>query len=144
MNSQVSGGGLGQVVARDAVPAERVGQTGDLVPVELDAGADDEEVVAQHVPVAERDRLDVRVDRGSGLADPLDSLGHHVGLLAGALLDGRAAAADQGPQGLVVVRLGRVDEGDVGLACMSQPGRNRDAGAAAPEDDDLVVGPAAR
>jgi len=103
----------------------------------LDAGADDEVVVADALPAGGRDGLRLGIDGLGTVLDPVNALGHHRGLGPAALLErGAAAAADQGPQRLVVMGVGRLDHSDVGLTGGAQPGSDADACRAAADDQD--------
>ena len=67
---------------------------------------------------------------------------HDGGLGPPALVDPDDAGADEGPERLVVVDLGRLDEGDVTFAGAAQPRRDGDPHGTAPDNDDPVVHPA--
>ena len=75
-----------------------------------------------------------------GVADPGRALGHHrrLGALGGRGLG--LATADEGPQRLVVVLVRGLDDRDVGVALAQQASGDRDAGGAAADDQDLVLG----
>ena len=128
------------VVRRHPVAAERVLESLGAVPVELDARADHQHVVGIGRPVGAGDRVVVRVDGAGGVLDPGGLLGHHRGF--GALGRRRLGlpAADEGPQRLVVVRVRRLDDRDVGVALAQHAGRDGDAGRSAADDQDLVFG----
>ena len=64
---------------------------------------------------------------------------HHRSLGAGRFTRARQAPADQGPQRLVIVHLGRVDDRDVFLAALQQARGDRNAGGAPADDNDLVM-----
>jgi len=134
----VDGGGQ-EVVAGDVGGRHRLLHAGDAAEVELDAGADDEVVVGDVGAVGQRDDLVVGVDvLGVGL-DPRDVLGHHRGLRPRGGAARRDARPDQRVERLVVVRLGRFDNRDIGLALEPQLGGDRDAGGPSAHDDDLVM-----
>ncbi len=128
------------VVRRHAVPAERVLESLGAVPVELDARTDHQHVVGVGRPVGTRDGVVVRVEGRGGVLDPGRLLGHHRGFGALGRRRLRLAAADEGPQRLVVVHARRLDDRDVGIPLTEQAGRDRDAGRAATDDQDLVLG----
>lgn len=71
------GGELVAVVRGDGRREQRVGHAGDLAPVELDAGADDEVVVADALPARGRDGLRFGVDALGAVLDPVNAGGHH-------------------------------------------------------------------
>ena len=132
---------LVEVVRADAVAADEVGAHAlDRAPVELDADGDDQVVVADPPTVAEDDL----VVRGSNsvTASRIQRrlVRDHVALGVPALLLGHHAGADQRPERLVVVRLRRLDDRDVGIIELAaQLRRGRDAAAATTDDDDLVM-----
>ena len=126
------------VVRRHTVAAERLLQSLGAIPVELDAGTDDKHVVLIGCPVGAGDRVVFGVDGRGSVLDPCRTLGHHRGLGPSGRRRLRLAAADEGPQRLVVVRARRFDDGDVDVAPAQQAGRDRDAGRAAPDDEEVM------
>lgn len=120
------GGKVDLVVRRDAVATQCLGHTGDTVPIELDAWADDQEVVADRTARRRTDRLLVGVDLGGGILDPGHALRDLLRLGTATLLGRRATPANERPQRLVVVRLGGVDDGDVLFTGPAEPGGDGD------------------
>lgn len=93
-------------------------------------------ILADALPAGGRDGLRLGVDGLGAVLDPVNALGHHRGLGAAALLERGAAAADQGPQRLVVMGVGRLDHSDGGLTGGAQAGSDADACRAAADDQD--------
>lgn len=114
-------------------------QTLHLLPVDLEAGRDDQGVVPDPPPGGEGEALPVRIDLPHPVPNPGDAARHDplLGAFTGFL--GHDARPDQGPEGLVVVLVAGFDDGDVRPG---QPpleaGRDRDAAAPAADDDELV------
>ncbi len=128
------------VVRRHTTVAQRGFEALVVVPVQLDAGRHHQHVIAVGGTVGACHRVVVRIECADRLANPVGALGHHRGL--GSLGTGGLglAAADQRPQRLVVMLVGRFDHGHVGVALAEHPGGDGDAGGAATDDQDLMFG----
>ena len=96
-------GVLGHVVGADAIVAKRGFEAFDLVEVELQAGGDDQVVVRESAAVSGVELVCVGGEGGDGVLDPGDAWGHAVGLVAPGGFERVDTAADEGPEGLVVV-----------------------------------------
>jgi len=139
-SSDLRGSDLVAVVRGDGRRDQRVGHAGDLAPVELDAGADDEVVVADALAARGRDGMRLGSTVSARSLTQVTPWGITEDSAPAALLERSAAAADQGPQRLVVVGVGRLDHGDVGLTGGAQPSGDADACGAAAEDEDSGLG----
>ncbi len=112
----------------------------DGVPVEAQAGADDQRAVAEAAAVFQHHLLLLRLEGRGGGADPLrlggDAAGHGA-------LGTRAVehpGADQGPARLVVVLVARLDDGDAQpRIALEQAGADRAAGGAAADHQHVVA-----
>ncbi len=87
-------------------------EAGDRVPVQLETGCHHEVVVADGA-VRRGDGPRLGVDSGGGLADPVHLPGHDGGFGAVGDTEWGPAAADQGPQRLIPVDVGRFEHRDV-------------------------------
>jgi len=82
----------------------------------------------------------LRVERGGGVLNPGRALGHDLGHRPGGLLLRKDAAPDEGPERLVVVGVGRVDDGDLGgVLVLEELGGHGQASGAAADDENLVL-----
>lgn len=121
---------------------EGLGQALDAAVVDADAGGDDELVVAQAVAAGEGKLVALGGKGADGMVVEADvGIDEGVEAAAQVLLE-LEAAADEGPAGLVVMPLGRVDDGDVvlgELAGAQQLVADGQAGAASADDDDAVA-----
>jgi hypothetical protein len=129
------------IVGRDAVAAERLRQAFDAIPVQLQAGANHQMLVLDHAVAFQHHRVGFRFEsRDSGL-DPRHAARQDRSHRARGMRGFEHAAAHQCPARLVIVDVGRVDDGDVeaGLACQ-QAGCHGNARGAAADDDDGVAG----
>ena len=129
------------VVGRHAVAAQRFGQPGYALPVQLQARADDQLFVLHDPTTVQDHRIAFGLESGQRRLDPAHAVRQHRGHGARGGARGKDTGADQRPAGLVVVDIGRVDDGDVqARAARQQAGRHRDAGGAAADDHHLVRG----
>ena len=121
--------------------AQRLGQAVDRMPVQLQSRADDQFVVPDQAAAFEHHRVALRLECRDGGLDPVGAArdqrthrAHGVPRLEG-------AAADQRPARLVVMDVGRVDDGDVEVgSAREQAGGDRDAGRAAADDHHVMLG----
>src|SRR6202011_5637874 len=106
-------GGVGPIIAADAIASQRIRQTLDGVPVDLEAGTGNEEIVADLPAVRELDNVLFRMKaRRCGL-DPRHAFRDQLFLPAFGLLAAEDAGADQRPARLVPVKLRWLDDRDV-------------------------------
>ena len=103
----------GRIVAAYAVLAQRLGEPGDLAPVELHAGADHEIVVGHGIAVVEIDRVLVRLEGLRGVANPADADGNQASFGRRVRARSIGPGADQRKGRLIVVVGRRFDDGDV-------------------------------
>ncbi|MNY08345.1 hypothetical protein D3C86_1411940 [compost metagenome] len=131
---------LEHVVAGHAVLAEGFPRALDGVPVEGQAGADDQGAVAETAAVFQHHLLLLRLEGAGGGADPLRLAGDAAGHGA---LGARAVehpGTDQGPAGLVVVLVARLDDGDAQTrVALEQAGGDCAAGGAATDNQHIVA-----
>ena len=124
-----------RIVAADAVPAQGLAQPAYPVPVEHDAGRHDQPVVGDRIAVGKVDGVRVGVKGADACPDQGDARRHHRVLVAPRAFERVLAGPDERQGRLVVVQIGWLDDGDVKVAAaLAQNGRDRDAGAAAPDD----------
>ena len=135
------------VVRRDAVLAERFDQAFDLVPVELEPRADDEVVVFDDLAAIQDHRILFRLEGGDAGLDPADAGRDQRCHGPHGILGIENTGTDQRPARLIVVDIGRIDDGDIQARLARQEARgNRDACRAATDDHHRVgdVGPVGR
>ncbi len=130
---------LGCVVAAHPVVSDGLGQARHAVPVELEAGCHDQVLVGEYGAAGQGHRTGRGVDGQGAATDPAHAVGYEGALRATAGAQRGLAAADEGPQRLVPVRVGRLDQGDAGDAGAAQAGDDTDPGTAATDDDDAVT-----
>ncbi len=107
---------------------------------ELDPRGDDQVVVGVFVALGGHDLVVLGVELGGGFSDPIGPLGDLLGLGALGDLLVEDPASDQGPQRLVIVDLGRLDDADIErLVEGAQSRGDRDSGRSASDDEYLVV-----
>src|SRR5258707_9786930 len=94
-------GGVGPIIAADAIASQRIRQALDGVPVDLEAGAGDEEIVADLSAVREPDHILFRMKACRGGPDPRHALRDELFLAPFGLLAAEDAGADQRPARLV-------------------------------------------
>jgi len=123
------------VVTADLLTTNALLQPRDFPPVDLDAEASHEKIVADLPPLPCHDVILGGMELCDMLVNPIGSCGNERRFLALALLLGENARADQRPQRLVVVLRGRFHDGDiVGLQLAAQLRRHGDADCAATEN----------
>ncbi len=133
-------GGVGPIIAADTIASQRVRQALDGVPIDLEAGAGDEEVIADLPAVREPDQTLFRMKACRRGPDPRHAFRDQLFLAPFGLLAAEDAGADQRPARLVPVKLRRLDNCDVEVRVMAlQLRRDRDAGGAATDDYHGVV-----
>ena len=110
------------------------------VPVQLDAGGNDQALVIDWPGILQGDAIVLRVEPAHRGLDPVHAVGNERGggFYRVALLE--YARANQGPTRLVVVHLGGIDNGDIQIAYPSQQaGGDADARGARTDDQDVVM-----
>src|SRR5262249_48376696 len=130
----------GGIVAAYSVLAECLGEPRDLVPVELEAGADHEIIVGHGVTVVEAHGVLIRFEALRGGANPANTNRKRAPLVrAGARWVVRARA-DKSEGGLIVGVGGRLDDGTARTGRPPlQDRRGGDSGSAAADDENLVM-----
>ena len=135
------GGEVVAVVRGDAVSAERVDQPLDPVPIELEAGADDQAFVLHDAATIEDDGVVLRFEGRDTRLDPMNAFGNERSHGLGGDLGIEHAAADHGPARLVVVNIGGIDDRDIKAGVPGQQaGGDRNAGGTATDDHDVMLG----
>jgi len=114
----------------------------DRLPVELEPGRDDEEVIGHPGAAGGRHRPRLGVDLGRGLLDPGDARGQPLAGGRDRIGRGLQPGRDQGEARLVELFAARVDHRDLGaVEPADQPVDQRDPGRTGPDDHDPRAGP---
>ncbi|MNM57066.1 hypothetical protein D3C81_682530 [compost metagenome] len=133
----------GQVVAvvgGHAVAAQGLAQAIDSLPVEFQAWANHQLLVADGAATFEDNELAQGVEALHPRLDPLHAPGNGRGHGARRARRLEHTCADHGPAGLVVMHFGRVDQRNIQRwITADQAGRRGDTGGAGTDDDHFVV-----
>ena len=139
------GGEVETVIGRDAVLAQCLRQAVNRGPIQLDSRTDDQDVIADLLPVGCHDGIVLRVKAGGRGLDPLRPGRDQVLFLAVRELRGKGAATDHRPAGLVIMVIGGVDDGERDFpVALQHAGGGGDAGGAATDDDNIKAAAASR
>ncbi|RML61921.1 hypothetical protein ALQ93_102605 [Pseudomonas syringae pv. pisi] len=127
------------IVGGHAIGPERFHQPVDSRPVQLQAGADHQLLITEQAAVGQRQRIVLRLEGRHRSLDPLHACGYQRGHAACRRLRGEDPRTDHGPAGLVIMGIGRVDQGDLqGSVAGQQACGSSDTGSTATDDQDLT------
>ncbi|RMQ63844.1 hypothetical protein ALQ01_103258 [Pseudomonas savastanoi pv. glycinea] len=127
------------IVGGHAVGTQRLDQPVDGRPVQLQAGAGHQLLIAKRTPVGERQGIVLRFEGRHRSLDPLHTFGNQRRHAACRRLRRENARADHGPARLVIVGIGRVDQGDLqGSITGEQACGGGDTGSTTTNDQDLT------
>jgi hypothetical protein len=112
----------------------------DVLPVHLNARANNQVVIVERLTSAKADTVFSRLEANHGIPYPSHATRDKIGFaFIGYFLLGNSTA-NQGPEWLVVMLFGRVDDGNVELCRFSaKPGGDVDAGGAAANNQYGIV-----
>jgi hypothetical protein len=127
----------GQPIAADGAHVHAF----DLPVVQLQAGGDDQEVVADALATGRDHGVAAGLETGHHVLDPFQTRGVEVRIVVTDLLDRPDTGGHQRVAGLVVVLFLGVDQGDAGtVQQLVEPVGHRDATQAAARDHDVGTG----
>ena len=121
--------------------AERIDKARYGVPVELDAGADDQHAIADPPPVIEPHLFVIGQETTGRSFDPGGPGRNQVRLAAPGKAAVEHARAHHRPAGLIIMIVARFDDGEADApAALEDAGGRGDPGAAAADDQDIIRG----
>mmetsp|Transcript_30579 Transcript_30579/g.64454 ORF Transcript_30579/g.64454 Transcript_30579/m.64454 type:complete len:237 (+) Transcript_30579:880-1590(+) len=110
-------------------------KAGNGIPINLHPRRDDEVVVIHGASVVESDLVCFGFESFDSFLDPFSSLGNDIFHGFFAVLAVGQATSHESPEGLVVVDLGRFDDGDVVHAFVLKHGRDAKSGGSSTDND---------
>ena len=115
-------------------------QSWDRIPANGKSGGDDEVCVGDGFSIASSDLIESGLELGDGVTNPGGASGNHGGERSLGHFFANQSGSGESPEGLVIVFVGGIDDGDVELGLFPQQlCGDGDSCCAAADDQDLVM-----
>lgn len=128
------------VIAADSIVPHGLLQSGDCIPANGKSGGDDKVRVGDGFSITSPDLIESGLELGDGVTNPGGALGNHGSEGALGHFFANQSGSSESPEGLVIVFVGGIDDGDVELGLFPQQlCGDGDSRCAAADDQDLVM-----